>query len=57
MVPDYWIRIDSAVCEGDVVALFGSAGGTYVPERGELKPENKWEARAAWLATVPEGCN
>jgi ketosteroid isomerase-like protein len=55
MVPDYWIRIDSAVCEGDVVALFGSAGGTYVPKVGAIKQENRWETPAAWLATVRDG--
>jgi ketosteroid isomerase-like protein len=52
MVPDYWIKIDSAMGEGDVVAFFGSAGGTYVPEEGALNAENRWETPAAWLATV-----
>ena len=55
MVPDYGIKIDSAMVEGDVVALFGSAGGIYVPKWGTPKPENKWETPAAWLATVREG--
>ncbi len=55
MVPDYWIRIESAISEGDVAALFGSAGGTYVPKRGEPSSENRWETPAAWLATVREG--
>ena len=52
MVPDYWIRIDRTIAEGDVVALFGSAGGTYVPQNGILKPENRWETPGAWLVTV-----
>ena len=55
MVPDYWIRIDRAMAEGEVVALFGSAGGTYVPKGGEPKPENRWDTPAAWFATVREG--
>lgn len=55
MVPDYWIKIDSAITEGDVVAIFGSAGGTYLPKGGALKPENRWEAPAAWLVTVRDG--
>jgi ketosteroid isomerase-like protein len=52
MVPDYWIKIDRTIAEGGVVALFGTAGGTYVHEEGILKPENKWETPAAWLVTV-----
>ena len=55
MVPDYWIKIDQVISDGDVVALFGSAGGTYVHKEGVLKPENSWETPAAWLATVREG--
>ncbi|HXJ94489.1 MAG TPA: nuclear transport factor 2 family protein [Terriglobia bacterium] len=55
MVPDYWIRIDSAMVEGDVAAFFGSAGGTYVPKGAELRPENRWETPAAWLARVRDG--
>ncbi|HUI44077.1 MAG TPA: nuclear transport factor 2 family protein [Terriglobia bacterium] len=53
--PDYWIKVASALAEGDTVALFGSAGGTYIPKGGVLKPENKWEAPAAWLARVRDG--
>jgi ketosteroid isomerase-like protein len=55
MVPDYWIKIESTFAEGEVVALFGSAGGTYVPKEGALKAENRWETPAAWLATVRDG--
>ena len=43
MVPDYWIRVDQIVSEGNVIILFGSAGGTFVPKGGTMKPENKWE--------------
>jgi hypothetical protein len=43
------------MAEGEVAAMFGSAGGTYVPKGGELKPENRWETPAAWLATLWNG--
>ena len=39
MVPDYWIKVDQIVSEGHVVILFGSAGGTFVPTGGMMKPE------------------
>ena len=52
MVPDYWIKIDSAFGEGNQVAFLGSAGGTYVPKEGSLNAENRWETPAAWLAIV-----
>ena len=55
MVPDYWITIESAISDGDVAALFGSAGGTYVPKAGAQWPEDRREAPAAWLATVRKG--
>lgn len=51
MVPDYYIKIDQIYCEGDTVAVFGRAGGTYTSD-GTLKPENRWEVPAAWLAEV-----
>jgi len=34
MVPDYWIKVDQIVSEGNVVILCGNAGGTYVPKGG-----------------------
>jgi ketosteroid isomerase-like protein len=48
MVPDYWIKIDRILEDGSVVALFGTAGGTYAGgspggQRG------LWEVAAAWL--------
>jgi ketosteroid isomerase-like protein len=55
MVPDYWIRIDEEIANGDEVVLFGAAGGTYVAGDGVLKPENKWETPAAWRALVSGG--
>ena len=55
MVPDYWIKVDQIVSEGDAVILFGSAGGTFVPKGRVMKPENKWETPAVWRALVKEG--
>jgi len=51
MVPDYWIKVDQIVSEGNAVILFGSAGGTF----GMMKPENKWETPAVWRALVIKG--
>ncbi len=50
MVPDYWIRIDRTIVDGDDLILFGVAGGTYVPSMTEMKKENKWETPAVWVA-------
>jgi len=55
MVPDYWIKIDQIVSEGNAVILCGSAGGTFVPKGGMVRPENKWETPAVWRALVKEG--
>ena len=51
MVPDYWVRGELFFCKGDRVAVFGTAGGTY-SAGGSLKPENRWQVPAAWLAVV-----
>ncbi len=55
MVPDYWIKVDQVISIENAVILFGSAGGTFVPKGGMVKPENKWETPAAWRALVKEG--
>ena len=55
MVPDYWIKVDQIVSEGNAVILCGSGGGTFVPKGGMVKPENKWETAAVWRALVKEG--
>ena len=55
MVPDYWIKVDQVVSEGNVVILCGGAGGTYVPKGGTMRPENKWETPAVWRALVSDG--
>ena len=55
MVPDYWIKVDQIVSDGNAVLLCGSAGGTFVPKGGMVKPENKWETPAVWRALVKAG--
>ncbi len=49
LVPDYWIKIERALQDDRVVALFGTAGGTYAGgSSGGQK--SGWEVPAAWLA-------
>jgi len=55
MVPDCWIKVDQVVADGNVVILFGKAGGTYVPRGGKMTPGNKWETTAAWRAVIKDG--
>jgi hypothetical protein len=52
--PDYWVSHEVILSHRDVVAVFGSAGGT-IAANGELPPENKWRTPAAWLAIVEDG--
>jgi ketosteroid isomerase-like protein len=52
--PDYWVSHEEIFQNGNLVAVFGSAGGTIAANR-ELPPENKWRASAAWLAVVEKG--
>ena len=51
MVPDYSIAVDETFAEGSVVAMLGTAQGTYA-SGGSLQPENKWQTPAAWRAVV-----
>jgi len=55
MVPDYWIKVDQLVTDGNMVILIGTAGGTYVPKSGKMTPGNKWETTAAWRAVIKDG--
>jgi ketosteroid isomerase-like protein len=54
MCPDYTVSQEKIFAHGNVVAAFGSAGGT-IATQGELKPENRWRIPAAWMATVRTG--
>ncbi len=52
--PDYAISHEEIFQQGNVVAVFGSAGGTIAAD-GKLPPENKWRTPAAWRAVVEGG--
>jgi limonene-1,2-epoxide hydrolase len=54
MFPDYKIQVESILGEQTLVAVFGSASGTYNGKRG-LVPENRIEMPAAWKAIVENG--
>jgi hypothetical protein len=54
MFPDYKIDVDSILGDKNLVAVFGSASGTYNGKRG-LVPENRIEMPAAWKALVENG--
>jgi len=52
--PDYWVSHEEILPSGQLVAIFGAAGGT-IAAGGKLPPENQWTASAAWLAIVEDG--
>jgi len=54
MCPDYSVSHEEIFASGNVVATFGSAGGT-ISTQGELKAENRWRIPAAWIASVRNG--
>jgi limonene-1,2-epoxide hydrolase len=54
MFPDYQIHVERMLADNGVVAIFGSACGTYNGKRG-LVPENRIESPAAWKAIVAGG--
>jgi uncharacterized protein (TIGR02246 family) len=51
MVPDFRIRVDHASSQGNTVALFGWAEGTFDND-GVLADENHWHVPAAWRVVV-----
>jgi ketosteroid isomerase-like protein len=52
--PDYSVSYEQIFASGGLVAVFGAAGGTLAAD-GQLAPQNKWRASAAWLAIVEGG--
>lgn len=50
-IPDYKVSHEEILPKGNLVAVFGTARGTYATD-GKLREENKWEIPAAWLAVV-----
>jgi ketosteroid isomerase-like protein len=52
--PDYKIRIERVISDGDGVGVFGVAEGTYSPD-GQADEEDHWEVPAAFLCIAREG--
>ncbi|HXY07360.1 MAG TPA: nuclear transport factor 2 family protein [Terriglobales bacterium] len=49
--PDYLIKVDEILSQGNVVGLFGTAEGTFLVN-GKLLEENHWKIPAAWKAVL-----
>ena len=49
--PDYWVSHEDIFQSGNIVAVFGAAGGT-ISVNGKLPAENKWQTPAAWRVVV-----
>jgi|SRR5580704_14355959 ketosteroid isomerase-like protein len=47
MCPDYWIRVDHVMADGDTLLSAGEAGGTIDGQ--------KWRIPAAWKAVIRDG--
>jgi hypothetical protein len=54
MVPDYSISHSEIFADGNIVAVFGSAQGTFSKD-GQIRKENFWKTPAAWRAVVKGG--
>jgi hypothetical protein len=54
MVPDYTIVHTEIFTEGDRIAMFGTAAGTFT-KNGTLHKDNHWQTPAAWRAVVKNG--
>lgn len=54
LVPDYSISHAEVFAQGDTVAVFGSARGTFSKD-GQIRKENAWSTPAAWKARVRDG--
>jgi ketosteroid isomerase-like protein len=54
MVPDYAVSHSEIFANGDTVAMFGDAQGTFAKD-GQLKKEDSWKTPAAWRAVVRDG--
>jgi ketosteroid isomerase-like protein len=57
MVPDYSISHAEIFADGNTVAIFGSAQGTFVNPKdgGPPNKENFWKTPAAWCAEIKDG--
>jgi ketosteroid isomerase-like protein len=57
MVPDYSISHAEIFADGNAVAIFGSAQGTFVNPKdgGPPNKKNFWKTPAAWRAEIKDG--
>jgi SnoaL-like domain len=46
--PDYWVTREGILGNGNIVAVFGAAGGA-VAANGKLRPGNKWRTSGALI--------
>jgi uncharacterized protein (TIGR02246 family) len=54
LCPDYRVAHQEILPDRNLVAVFGTAGGT-IAAHGKLPAENQWRTPAAWLAVVAGG--
>jgi hypothetical protein len=54
MVPDCTISHFEIFADGETVAIFGSAQGTFSKD-GKMKKADFWNTPAAWRAVVKDG--
>ena len=54
-VPDYRVTVETKLERGSLVALFGKASGTYVPEGGVPRAANRWATPVAFRVKVQRG--
>jgi ketosteroid isomerase-like protein len=54
MVPDYSISHSEIFADGNTVAVFGSAQGTFA-RQGQIRKDDFWKTPAAWRAVVKDG--
>jgi ketosteroid isomerase-like protein len=54
IVPDYSISHSEIFADGNTIAVFGSAQGTFSKD-GRLDKGNIWKTPAAWRAVVQDG--
>jgi predicted ester cyclase len=52
--PDYRIEVEQLIADGETVAVFGSASGSY-QGRGSTQPLAVWRFPSAWRAIVRKG--
>lgn len=52
--PDYWVSHEDIFQNGNIVAVFGAAGGT-ISVKEKMPAENKWQTPAAWRVVVENG--